>query len=98
MPVLKREGETIFVSPYTGQEFTNRFAYNDHLQRWPQIAEANGLPLQPDASTPHDVSVDGMTVQEVLDAVDRGDIPRGVALEAEQARDRPRKTLLEALE
>ena len=46
-------GETIFVSPYTGEQFTSQFAYNDHLARWPSIAAENvlaldGTPLAPE--------------------------------------------------
>lgn len=34
-----------FVSPYTGEVFTSRFAFNDHCNRWPSICEANGWNL-----------------------------------------------------
>ena len=34
-----------FVSPYTGEVFTSRFAFNDHMARWPAIAAENGLNL-----------------------------------------------------
>lgn len=36
-------GETVFVSPFTGERFTSQFAFNDHMARWPAIAKANGL-------------------------------------------------------
>lgn len=39
------KGETVFVSPFTGERFTSQFAYNDHLSRWPAIAAENGLHL-----------------------------------------------------
>lgn len=41
-----------FVSPYTGQVFTSRFAFNDHCDRWPAIAAENGLQLDGRPKTP----------------------------------------------
>lgn len=51
------KGEATFVSPYTGEQFTSQFAYNDHLNRWPSIAGENGLaldgtPLAPEPPDP----------------------------------------------
>lgn len=51
------KGEATFVSPYTGEQFTSQFAYNDHLNRWPRIAAENGLaldgtPLAPEPPKP----------------------------------------------
>lgn len=52
MIVSTGKGEAVFVSPYTGEQFTSQFAFNDHVLRWPEIARANGLNLDGSASAP----------------------------------------------
>lgn len=71
-----RKGE-VFTSPYTGETFTSRFAYNDHLTRWPEIAEVNGLNLDgspKEAAAPQleDLTIAKLTELATAEGIDLG--------------------------
>lgn len=76
-PELRTEkGETVYVSPYTGQQFTSQFAYNDHVARWPQIAEENGLNLDGTAKVP---GLGDFTIAQLRELATEEGIDLGIA-------------------
>ena len=56
----------------------------------------NGKKLDPNGKEVEEL--EDMTADEVLEAVDSGDVSETEALTAEKKRDKPRKTVTEALE
>lgn len=65
-PTIRTEkGETIYVSPHTGERFTSQFAYNDHVARWPQVCEENGLNLDGSPKGSEPLALEDMTIAQL---------------------------------
>lgn len=47
-----------YVSPYTGQVFTNEEVFRLHCERWPNACERNGL--NPDGTSKSEIDIDAL--------------------------------------